>query len=256
MKMWNPIQMTLTLLAAATLSLTALSAAPAQPVSGNATCDIDITIYEVRIPLANVSRIDFDALTQSAKDAATFEKKLAELGTTKPLYRIAQPVKLAGDSIALLKEEPFIDPTVRSARGATRGATARGATTTATARGTATTPASATTVPTTAAAATAPAETIIYRTTGVRITLAGTTLAPNKLNINLNINVTTISEGTIPISDRLKTGIVRTVELAHQGPVIPNQPFISVQVDASSLDPQGNAVAYIVRSTLGTPRVP
>ena len=40
---------------------------------------MDATVYEVRMPVAKVSRIDSDALAQAAKDPVAFEKKLDEL---------------------------------------------------------------------------------------------------------------------------------------------------------------------------------
>jgi hypothetical protein len=218
-------------------------------VANGPACEIDATVYEVRMPVDKISRIDFEGLTLAAKDPAAFQKKLAEVGPARPLYHAAQSVKLAGDKISLLKEEPFIDATVRATRGGARGVAPAPAPAT---RGAATAPAA--TARAGIASATPPAQGVIYRSTGAVFTIAGQAVSADRVNLDLKVDVTTISESTIPVSETVKSGIVRNAQMAHKGLVDAGKPFVIVHADASSVDALGDAVAYVVWVSLGAPK--
>jgi len=213
-------------------------------------CAMEATVYEVRLPVEKVSRIDFNTLSASAKDATTFEKKLAELGTAKPLYHANQPVALAGDMVSLVTEEPFANSSTSAARGATRGAATTSAPAT---RGAESAPAA----PTARAPAAPPpaAESIIYRKVGPVFTVIGDVVGKDRLNVDVKVYLTAITEGTVSLSSGAKAGIIRTTTMVHKGLVDADKPFVILQADGGTPDANGNAVAYVVRMSLGAPKV-
>jgi hypothetical protein len=76
------------------------------------------------------------------------------------------------------------------------------------------------------------------------------------MDLDLGIQVSSSSDSAAAISDTVKAQIIRKATLSHKGPVQPRKPFVVLSVDASSLDKDGKAVAYIGRITVGDPQPP
>jgi beta-lactamase regulating signal transducer with metallopeptidase domain len=83
----------------------------APTVGEGPTCTFDATVYDVRIPVDKIGKLDVEALAKSAESAEAFEKTLASLGTTKPMYRASQSVRLAGDTITIGSQVPVVTNT-------------------------------------------------------------------------------------------------------------------------------------------------
>ncbi len=191
--------------------------ATATPVPGEGpTCTLDATIYDVRLPVDKIGQLDVEALTSAAGTAVDFEKALAALGTSQPLYRASQAVRLSGDSILISTETPYITNSQVTTSGQTINSVA-------------------------------------YRQMGAIFNVAGRTIAPDKIELDLSIQVSSLAEGATPIAGTVKAPVFRSATLAHKAPVAARKPFVVVSVDAASVDANGKAVAYIARITLGPP---
>jgi hypothetical protein len=193
---------------------------PGAPAMGEGpTCTFDATIYDVRIPADQIGKLDVDALAEASRTADAFEKALAALGTAKPLYRASQSVRLSGDSIIIGSEVPFVTSSRQSDRGQA-------------------------------------INTIQYQNVGALFTVAGKAGAPGGTDLDLRIEVSSSSEGGVEISDKVKAPIIRKANISRKGPFQPRKPFVVLSVDASSVDKDGKAVAYIGRVTVGEPQPP
>jgi hypothetical protein len=166
-----------------------------------------------------IGLLDVGALAKASETPQAFEKELAALGATKPLYRVSQSVRLSGDTITIGSEVPIVTNTRLTDRGQAINA-------------------------------------VQYQSTGAHFTLAGRSTAAGATDLDLNIQVAASSEGGAAIADRIKTPVMRKATLSHKGAFQPGKPFILVSVDAAAADPEGKAVAYIARITLGEPQSP
>ncbi|HEY4329615.1 MAG TPA: M56 family metallopeptidase, partial [Phycisphaerae bacterium] len=182
------------------------------------TCSLDATIYDVRMPVDKIGQLDLDALTKAAATAGGFEKALAELGTSLPLYRANQSVRLSGDSITIGTQTPYITNTQVSNRGEAINS-------------------------------------VSYTSTGAVFNIAGKNAAPGNVELDLSIELSTMSEGATAISNNVKAALFRRTTMSHKGQIVPRQPFVVVSVDAAAVDSNGKAVAYIARITLGVPQL-
>lgn len=190
--------------------------APTGSAGEGPTCSLDATIYEVRLPAEKIGRLDADALDNAASNPESFEKALGDLGTLRPLYRANQSVRLTGDSIMIGTNMPYVTNSQTTAKGDV-------------------------------------INTVMYSNTGANFSIAGKSTASNSIELDLNIQVSTLSEGNTQISADVKAPIFHTVSLSRKGPVAPRTPFVVISVDAATADPSGKAVAYIARVTLGKP---
>jgi hypothetical protein len=181
------------------------------------TCTFDATIYDVRLPSSQIGRLDMDALTKAAANADSFEKALAELGATRPLYRANQSVRLAGDSISIGTTVPYVSSTHTTNQGN-------------------------------------PINTVTYSNVGALFDLVGSVAATGNIELDMSMQVSALGESPMPIANDAKAPFFRKVTMARKGPVPPNQPFVVMSIDASSVDSDGKAVAYFARVILGTPQ--
>ncbi len=180
------------------------------------TCAFDATIYDVRMPANQIGRLDVNALTQAASTPASFENALAELGTIMPLYRANQSVRLAFDSISMGTTVPYVSSSTTNARGQQISSVA-------------------------------------YSNVGALFDLMGKSGTGSRIDLDLSIELSAITEGTTETSPGVKPPNFRRSTLVHKGSVQADQPFVVVSVDASNVDANGKAVAYIARVTLGKP---
>jgi beta-lactamase regulating signal transducer with metallopeptidase domain len=193
-------------------------APPAAPVLGQGpTCALDATIYDVRLPVDKIGRLDPDALAKAAATPADFEKALADLGTMRPLYHADQTVRLASDTISIGAQTPFITGSRTDANGHA-------------------------------------INTVTYQQTGAIFTIAGRSQAAGKVDLDLQIQLSTTASSSAEIAPNVKASLFRTATMSHKGDVDAKTPFVLVSADAATTDENGNAVVYIARITLGIPQ--
>ncbi len=191
---------------------------PEVPVLGSGpTCTVDATIYDVRLPVDKIGQLDVEALTRASATAAAFEKALAALGESKPLYRANQSVRLKGDTITIAAQTPYVTNSQITNTGQTINS-------------------------------------VSYRQIGTIFSIAGKTGAGGGIELDLSIQVAAMSASGTPISTNLNAPMFRTTMMARKGPVEARVPFVVVSVDAANVDGNGKAVAYIARITLGAPQ--
>jgi hypothetical protein len=190
------------------------------PVMGEGpTCALDATIYDVRVAAEQIGRLDVAALTRAAASAADFEKAVGELGTVKPLYRMSQSVRLSGDTIMMGTQVPYITNSQTTNTGQTINS-------------------------------------VSYTQVGAQYGIAGKVIGGGEnVALNMDISVSAMSEGGVPISTNVNAPMFRTATMAHNGTVTAKQPFVVLTVDAANADGKGKAVAYVARVTLGVPQV-
>jgi beta-lactamase regulating signal transducer with metallopeptidase domain len=190
----------------------------AMPVLGEGpTCALDATIYDIRIPADKIGRLDPEALGNAAVTPADFEKALADLGTMRPLYHTDQTVRLASDTITIGAQTPFVT-------GSRSDATGRAI------------------------------NTIQYQQTGAIFMIAGKTNAFGKVDLDLQIQLSTTASTAADIAPNVKASLFRTATMLHKGDVTAKTPFVVLSADAATTDENGKAVVYIARITLGVPQ--
>ena len=182
-------------------------------------CSFDAIIYDVRINPDQISRFDIDALTKAAATIDTFEKALASLGTSRPLCRAHQSVSL--------DEEAYIQ--ITSARPATSPAPPVPAGRSA--RGTE------------------------RPSPGAIFDLIATNSQAGTLRIQLAVTAT-ISLEAAPNTAASTPPVLRTAQMQQSLTVIPDTPFLIINSDSTTLDPNGKAVLFIARVVLGPPQSP
>ena len=89
---------------------------------------------------------------------------------------------------------------------------------------------------------------------GTVFSITGKAGAAGGIELDLSIQVSTVSESGTPISETVRAPMFRTATMTRKGPVEARVPFVVVSVDAANVDAHGNAMAYIARITLGAPQ--
>lgn len=183
------------------------------------TCTFDVTIYDVRISPEQIGRLDLSSLNRASATPADFEKTLAELGATKPLYRADQSVRLSGDRISIGTQTPYITASTTNRSGAVMNS-------------------------------------VNYASVGAVLSLVGKSTSDGNLELDLNIQVSSLSESGTLISPEVPAKVFRSSVLLHKGVVTPRQPFVVLNVDAAQPGTDGKAVAHVARVIVGTPQSP
>lgn len=181
------------------------------------TCTFDVTIYDVRLPVEQIGKLDVDALANASQTAEAFEKALAALGTARPMYRVNQSVRLSGDTVNIGSEVPMVTNTRLTDKGQSINS-------------------------------------VQYQNVGAIFRIAGQSEGGEGVDLDLSIEVSSSSDTGTAISDKVNAILMRRSTMSHKGPVKPKKPFVIVSVDANSVDKDGKAVACIGRITLGEPR--
>jgi beta-lactamase regulating signal transducer with metallopeptidase domain len=166
-----------------------------------------------------VAAMEKQAATSGNQTTDGFEKALTELGTFKPLYRANQSVRLAGDTVNIGSNTPY----VASARTLNSGQVVN---------------------------------TVQYANTGAIFNIAGRSTGADSVELDMRVEVSALFEGKTEVAPGVKAPIFRTATMSHKGMAKSRQPFVIVSVDAASVDADGKAVAYIARVTVGTPQSP
>lgn len=182
------------------------------------TCSFDVTIYDVRMPVDQIGRLDVDALQQAAASPEGFEKALAAMGPNRPLYRAHQSVRLSGENIIIGTQTPIVTSSSVTATGHE-------------------------------------VNSYTYHSTGAIFSIAGNP-AGGQVELDLGIELSSIADSPVAVAEKVKAPVIRSDTIAHKGPVEPHKPFVVVSVDANSVDATGKAVAYIGRVIVGEPQMP
>jgi formylglycine-generating enzyme len=180
------------------------------------TVSLEGTIYELRLPPDQISRIDIPALTAAATTPAAFEKALAQLGQAKPLYRANQSVRLAGDHILIGATVPIVTGSRTTDDGRV-------------------------------------VSTVMYQQSGAMINIAGQVAAGGRLDVNLDIELSVLTDNPADAATDAPTPQMRRVTMAQKGLTDPGKPVVTLSADATFLDSTGKAVAYVTRFTLSQP---
>ena len=188
----------------------------AAPGTGPA-CSLDATIYDVRLAPEQIGRLDPQTLTKAAGTPATFEAALAELGTSRPLYRASQSVRLGGDMITIGTEAPFVSNSRITDAGQTINS-------------------------------------VQYSSIGAIFGIAGRPVRARDWKLTCALSSRHIPTCATTISNTVRMPMFRKATMSHKGIVQAQQPFVLMSIDASSLDANGKAVAYVTRVTLGAAR--
>jgi hypothetical protein len=93
-----------------------------------------------------------------------------------------------------------------------------------------------------------------YQNTGARFAIAGKSTDAGKIECDVKIDLSTISNSSAEIAPNVKASLFRTATMSHKGPVEVKKPFVVLSADAASTDEDGKAVVYIARITLGAPQ--
>ena len=186
---------------------------PAPTLGEGPTSTFDATIYDVRVPVDQIGRLDIDALARAAENVDAFEKALAGYGPVKPMYRAHQSVRLTGDTIMISSQVPIVTSNSVTATGHT-------------------------------------VSNYSYQNLGAHFSLAGRAGGPAS-ELDLNIQLSSASDAGTTVAENVKVPVIRTATLLHKGPFQPQKPFVVVSVDADSPDKDGKAVAYIARIIMG-----
>ena len=193
-------------------------AMPAQsPTLGEGpTCTFDATIYDVRVPVDQIGRLDVDALSRAGETAEGFEKALFELGATKPMYRAHQSVRLGGDVVIISSQVPIVTSNTVTANGQT-------------------------------------VSSYTYQNVGAHFNVAGRSAGPASSELDLSIQVSSTSDTGTMVGPGVMAPVMRSATRVHKGSFQPKKPFVVVSVDAGATDKDGKAVAYIARVIVGEP---
>jgi len=180
-------------------------------------CSFDATIYDLRIPPDQITRLDPDTLTNAAATPESFQKTLSALGTARPLYRTTLTTTLDEESYAKVSNAK------PDANGNFPPEPSRG-------RGAATQPISA---------------------TGATFDLIPRPGSPGTIELDIAVTASYLLDFTVP--GTLNPALLRTSEMQLHRAVTPTKPFLLFNADASTLDPSGKAVILITRVVFGQP---
>jgi hypothetical protein len=182
-------------------------------------CSFDAIIYEVRLNPSQISLIDVEALTQAAAARESFEKALAALGSTRPLYRANQTISLGEEQIIqILNLKPDAGP---AAPMGARGLGSRTA-----------------------------------KDPGAIFDLFAKRDDVDTLDLMMVIQTSIALDSAASGPGTTPTPLLRSAEINQHRPVAPGTPFLFVDADAATLDANGKAVVLITRIILGMPQAP
>jgi hypothetical protein len=194
------------------------AARPALALVEGPSCDFDATVYEIRLPPDQIGKIDKDALTKAAGNAADFEKELAKFGESRPLYRANQAIRLGGESyVQIGNNVAYITNSQITAAGQTINS-------------------------------------VGYTSVGAIFDVVSKVGDEGMINIDLSVQVSTLEpDAGVPISANVNAPVFRRAILQGSKQVQPERPFVVVTADSTAPDKNGKAVAYMARITFGKP---
>jgi beta-lactamase regulating signal transducer with metallopeptidase domain len=183
------------------------------------TCLLDATIYNVRVPVEGIGRIDMEVLTRAAATTESFEKMLSTLGASKPLYHVNQPVQLKGDTVTIRSNAPYVTRSQMARSGELINS-------------------------------------VSYREIGANFGIAGKRegLPAGRIELDLNIGLATETAG-VAMSDGVTAATWHSISMVHKGLVEVRRPFVVMSASGMAVDKEGKAIVYIARVNLDVPPI-
>jgi hypothetical protein len=176
-------------------------------------------MYRVLVPADQIGLIDVQALTRAAGDTTDFEKALSAIGAYTPEYRVMHTVRLTFDTITLGQTRPYV----------TGSATGRGGQV---------------------------INSVNYSNVGALLDIAGKVVAPDRMDVDLRLQVSALIDGAVQISAKVAAPVFLNESVQYRGLVEANKPVVVVGLDAEHAGIGGKAIGYISRVTLGSPQTP
>lgn len=178
----------------------------------------DATVYAIEVMPDQIGRIDAEALSKAAGNAADFEAAMAKFGKVRPLYRVNHVLRLESEGyVQIGNNVPYVTNSQVTQSGQT-------------------------------------VNSVSYTSVGAVFDIIPKMGNGGMINIEMQVQLTTLAEGTTPLSPTVMAPIFRSTVLSRNGQVEPERPFVVITADATSLDKEGKAVAYAARMILGTPK--
>ena len=191
-----------------------------RPSGAGSVCSFDATVYDVRLSADQIGRLDVDALTKAAATSESFEKALAALGPTRPLYRANLPVSFDEEQYVIIDNDmPAAAGNPATSPGKAMGLKPSG-------------------------------------NPGAVFDLLAKEGDAGTINLLMSIDASILVEVSTPGTATAHAPVVRTAKIYQQRFVAPDRPFLFVNADAATLDANGKAVAFIARVILGAPQSP
>jgi hypothetical protein len=191
----------------------AASSAPSGAADAR-TAHFEAAVYEVQVPAARAGELDGNTLAAKAATAEDLRKALADLGPTKILYTVDQPVNLYSENIRVGSREPFVTNTRVTETGATLNA-------------------------------------VQYQQVGVIIAIsAGQPPRDSKRrdpDVQMKIELSALCDSGREIGPGIKAAIVRSVSIDHSEPLQYGRPFIMLNTSYPPPDEKASPVAYVIR---------
>ncbi|KKM98406.1 hypothetical protein LCGC14_1158250 [marine sediment metagenome] len=176
-------------------------------------------ICELQVPAERVMELDSDRLAAGATDEKAFLDRLSKLGAAKVLYRLDQTVDLNSTSqIKAGVRKPF----VTAARVTQSGRTMR---------------------------------TVQYERLGAVCKVTGKAVKdadPPHMRAEVNVDLSTMSDSGVKISDKVQARVLRMVTLVHAGSVQLGRPFVMVSTTPGAQGKTESA-AFVCRGVFTRP---
>ena len=176
-------------------------------------------ICELQLPAERVVELDSDRLAAGTGDVKGFVAKLSALGTNRVLYRLDQTVDLhATSQVQSRSSVPFVTATRVLASGRT-------------------------------------VNTVRYEKVGAICKVTGKAVKdadPPHMRAEVDVELSTMSDSGVKITDKIKGPVLQKATLLHAGPVQLGRPFVLV---SATPGPQGKAAstAFVCRGVFTKP---
>lgn len=191
----------------------AVSAPPGPAASDGRSYPLQAAVYELHLPPERLAQLDATALA-AAGSQEQLDRALAAVGTVRPLYRMDQSIRLAGDRVTIGSQVPVV----------------MGSRVTETGRA---------------------ISTVRYQQAGAILRIAGAS-SGNGLHVAMDLEVSSVTEGPAHAGGEA-TSITRRAVMGCTGPAGDRSPIVLVSADAGSPGPDGQAVAYVAWIVVGPP---
>ena len=177
---------------------------------------LEATVYRLGLPAADVVGIDTTALAQAAT-LAEFDKMMRALGDTRILYHVDQTVNLRErPQIKMVADQPYVSGTTTTETGIV-------------------------------------SKRINRTDVGMEIKLMGDWVpgsAAQRVHLSLSVSLSKVEDSAVKVTPEITSPVFREVRQNHGGPVDFDRAAVLFNLDGSSTDESGNAVAVVTRVVL------
>jgi hypothetical protein len=192
--------------------------ARAESGDGADTYLLDAVVYEIRVPPEKITHWDPEVLKQQSKDPDAFEKALAAFGKSLPRHRIHQPIQLAQETyIQIGGSVPYITNTQVSNTGQEINSVA-------------------------------------YTNIGAILDMIATGGPQGQIEVEIAPQVSTLTEGGLQISEKIRAPKFQVFQQQFHANVRAGEPFLITATNGGAPDADGNAVMFVWRITLDSPK--